>query len=87
MVQVPDPMLYDRGELIQQAYLWKVIPMWLLLVTQRDHIRPPIASAFYEIRVHEHLSGQLIPMPFARQEQLKALNRYRSEKYMDSFLQ
>lgn len=64
--------------------------IWLLLVDHRDNIRPPIASAFSETMVHGHLSEQLpslIPMSSARQEQLKALNRYRSEKYMDSFLQ
>ena len=32
-------------------------------------------------------AAHLIPMPLARQEQLKALNRYRSKKYTDSFLQ
>lgn len=60
MVQVRDPMPHDREGLIHQAGLWKGIPMmWLLLVNLKDSIRPPIASAFYEVMVHGHLPGQL----------------------------
>lgn len=47
-VQVLDPVLWDR-----------VIPMWFLLVDQRDNIRPPIASASSEIMVHGHLCEQM----------------------------